>query len=92
MRSLTCVCVVLMLGGCCLSKPFVDDYSGSIFNKQSHSLKDGVQICFYQATPEELQEMADRECQKINRHAIYEKTTDFSCSVIAPSKAFFKCQ
>lgn len=92
MRSWLILCAVLVLSGCHLSEPFVETYGSSVFNKKPSSLKDGVQVCFYQATSEELQEIAERECQKINRHAVYEKTADFSCSVLAPSKAFFKCQ
>ena len=39
-----------------------------------------------------VEQLAEAECQKINKHAVYDDTKWFSCCLINPSTAFYKCE
>lgn len=89
------ITLFLFLGlmGCAIATPYIDTYSG-IADKQSvrRSTPDRVAICFNEADTTTLQKMADIECAKTSRKAVYDTTVSFSCSLTTPSTAYFDCK
>lgn len=81
------------LTGCFAHPPYVDTYSGRADGASlRRSTTDKVAICFDETDQETLQKMANDECAKTSRQAVYETTVPFSCSLITPSTAYFNCK
>ena len=89
--------VVLSCGvaACSPIKPFVDarreaGQAGMV----GQSTPDHVAVCYnkYMTTKEEIEALAEKECQKIGRHAVYDTTVRFSCCFITPTTAFYYCR
>lgn len=85
------MCFGLM--GCSAVQPYVDTHSGVAGGRAlRRSTPDRVAICFDEADMDTLQQMADTECTKTSRKAVYDTTVPFSCSLITPSTAYFDCK
>ena len=83
----------LGLMGCSTAKPYIDAYSGVAGGRAlRRSTPDRVAICFDETDMDTLQQMADTECTKTSRKAVYDTTVPFSCSLITPSTAYFDCK
>ena len=89
------IAIIMCLGlmGCTVAEPYVDAYSGVAGGRSlRRSTPDKVAICFDETDMDTLQEMANKECTKTSRKAVFDKTTPFSCSLITPSTAYFDCK
>lgn len=85
------MCLGLM--GCSAVQPYVDTHSGVADGRAlRRSTPDRVAICFDEADMDTLQQIADTECAKTSRKAVYDTTVSFSCSLITPSTAYFDCK
>ena len=86
-------CLLFVLAGCQISEPFVDSYSGLVRDGMGRSNTKQVVICFDKETSRsQLDEMAEVECQKTSRHAVYLTTSSFTCSLTAPASIYYRCQ
>ncbi|MAI07227.1 MAG: hypothetical protein CMM14_08080 [Rhodospirillaceae bacterium] len=78
----------------CSNNPFVDGRrnAGSTESIGPSNL-DRVAICYnYRFTePEKVVLLATSECEKTNRKPIFEKNEAYGCSIINPSRAYFRC-
>ncbi|MBR4927450.1 MAG: hypothetical protein IKY98_03895 [Alphaproteobacteria bacterium] len=85
--------LLFLVVGCQISEPFVDSYSGLVRDGMGRSNTNQVAVCFDKDTPRsKLDEIAEAECQKTSRHAVYLDTTPFTCSLTAPSTIFYQCK
>lgn len=87
-------CVAALLTACSPVEPFVDSWTAiGKAEKVPRSSADEVAICYNKYTGDEkrLQELADAECAKTNRHATYLDTERFTCCLAAPSTVYYKC-
>ena len=81
------------LMACSAKIPYVDTYSGRADGssvRRSSTVR--VAICFDTADMDTLQSLADKECAKTSKTAVYDKTVLFSCSLTTPSTAYFDCR
>ncbi len=84
---------LFMIAGCQISEPFVDSYSGLVPDGMGRSNANRIAICFEAQTPRSrLDKMAETECQKTSRHAVYLDTKPFTCSLTAPATIFYQCR
>lgn len=89
----TAILMCLGLIGCTTTSPYVDAYSGVAGGRSlRRSTPDKVAICFDKAEQNVLQKMANEECAKTSRKAVFDKTVSFSCSLTTPSTAYFDCK
>jgi hypothetical protein len=99
-KILNLVLLTSVICSCTILDPYIDRrrnpgtsdvsklYTGS-------SKEDAPAICYNQllTTDEELQKMADEECDKHNAgtHAEFVKKDGFSCKILLPATAYYKC-
>ena len=89
----TAILMCLGLMGCSAVHPYVDTHSGVAGGRSlRRSTPDKVAICFNETDMDILQEMANKECAKTSRKAIFDKIVPFSCSLTTPSTAYFDCK
>jgi hypothetical protein len=89
----TAILMCLGLIGCTTASPYIDTHSGVAGGRSlSRSTPDKVAICFDETDMDILQEMANKECAKTSRKAIFDKIVPFSCSLTTPSTAYFDCK
>lgn len=93
MKKYLMILTLFGLTACTTPQPYVDAYSG-IANGHAlrRSTADKVAICFDDTDMKTLQQMADTECAKTSRKAIYDSTAPFSCSLTTPSTVYFNCR
>ncbi len=91
----------IFISGCSIFKPFVDrrrNAGASDIEKLyvGKSTPNAPAICYNSLWTEyqELQTMADTECQKNNTgtKAVFDKETSFTCRLFLPSHIYFKCE
>ena len=86
---------VLFLSACGQFAPFVDSHreAGQV-QLRGQSSSEKAAICYNPiwSDKKEVEQLAEAECQKTNRHAVYDDTRWFSCCLINPSTAFYKCE
>lgn len=94
MKKYIVLSVLLYVTACASFAPFVDTYSGVGNKEVRRSTPNHVAICFNHKNSDEksLQQLADEECAKTNRRAVYKSTVDWSCSLTAPSTIYFDCK
>ena len=87
--------LVLFLCGCGQFAPFVDAHreAGQV-ELVGQSTPDKVAVCYnpFWSDENEVKALADQECAKTKRHAVYEDTYWFSCRLLNPSTAFYNCK
>ncbi len=85
--------VSVVLFGCTVFDPFVDARreAGQAASVGSSS-KDRPVICYGFAEPEEIDALAQNECAKTNRVAVFDYKEDFKCALFAPQKAVYRCE
>ena len=85
---------IVFLSACSQVTPFVDAHreAGQVQLK-GQSTSDKVAICYNPlwSDKKQVEQVAEAECQKTNRHAYYQKTNWFSCCLMNPSTAFYQC-
>ena len=86
---------MLILSACSQVAPFVDAHreAGQV-QLVGQSTPDKPAVCYnpFWSNKTKVKELAEKECQKTNRKAVYEDTDWFSCCLINPSTAFYKCE
>ncbi len=57
------------------------------------STLDKVAICYNSLTtsPKSIKKLANKECAKTKRVAIFSYQDEFSCSILMPTRAYFNC-
>lgn len=85
--------IFLLLTGCSLS-PFID-YRREVGSDEpvGISTSDYPAICYNSryTTPDVIIEMADKECAKTNRKAVFYRQTKFTCKMFMPHHAIYQC-
>ena len=85
----------LFLSACGQFAPFVDAHreAGEIQLRGQSSL-DRAAVCYNPmwSDEKEVKKLAELECQKTKRHAVYDDTRWFSCCLMNPSTVFYKCE
>ena len=85
----------MLISACGQFTPFVDAHrdAGQV-QLRGQSTLDRAAVCYNPiwSNKAEVEKLAEEECQKTNRHAVYDDTTWFSCCLINPSTAFYKCE
>lgn len=84
---------VLLLNAC-TSAPYVDARrEAGQTAPVGTSTPDVVAICYSsrKATPEEVLKLAESECAKTGRTARMESEVSWSCTLAAPTRAFYRC-
>ena len=89
------IVLALFLSACGQIEPFVDAHreAGQV-RLYGQSTPDRPAVCYNPlwSDKEFLKQLAETECQKTNRHAVYTDSTWFSCCLMNPSTAFYKCE
>jgi hypothetical protein len=78
----------------CASAPFVDGRrEAGQTTPVGVSTPDRVAICYSSrgTTPRAVMALAQTECAKTNRNAVFDAQDEFRCALLAPTRAFFKC-
>jgi len=81
------------LGGCA-AEPFVDGRREAGTTRPiGPSTADRVAICYNSrgTTPEQVWRLAESECAKTDRVPQYESQDALSCSLVNPTRIFFRC-
>ncbi|OPZ78419.1 MAG: hypothetical protein BWY78_00592 [Alphaproteobacteria bacterium ADurb.Bin438] len=85
---------IFIISGCGITKPFIDSRreAGKSYLVGESNL-DTVAVCYNSITTkkEELLEIANTECMKTNRKAVFKSQKILNCSFISPTKAYFDC-
>lgn len=95
MKKFFIIASVFYLTACGQMSPFVDMHreAGEV-RLRGQSTLDRPAICYNPIWSDEevVKQLAETECQKTNRHAVYSDSSWFSCCLINPSIAFYDCQ
>ena len=85
----------LLLSACGQVTPFVDARreAGQV-QLVGQSTPDKIAVCYNPIWSDKnlVEKLAQQECAKTNRKAIYDDTKWFSCCLINPSTAFYDCK
>lgn len=86
-------CGLLFLSGCSAFAPFVDARreAGQV-QPVGSSTDDNPVICYGVAEREEIERLAQNECAKTGRVAVFVRKENFSCSLFMPQKAVYRCE
>lgn len=92
-RSGWTAALVLVLSGCA-GAPYVDNRREAGQREPvGASTADMVSICYARrgATPEAIYKLAESECAKTGRTAVPAGQQDWSCTLTAPTRIFYRC-
>ncbi len=84
----------VFIGSCGITEPYVDTRREAGKSKPvGESTPDNVVICYnsMSSTAAEIKKLARDECNKTGRKPVFEKQKSFSCTVLLPMRAYFKC-
>ena len=85
----------LFLSSCSQTTPFIDSHreAGEV-QLRGQSTPDRVAVCYNPmwSDKKEVKKLAQQECKKTNRKAVYSDTKWFSCCLMNPSTAFYDCK
>ena len=89
--------VLLLLGACVTQEPYV--LNANEFNRESPNFakeikdRNNVEICYNKksTTPARILAMAEIECAKFGKRAVFKLQKTLSCSIAAPALAEFYC-
>ncbi len=87
------IALTLVLGACA-GAPYVDSRREAGQREPvGASTPDTVAICYssQSATPEEIYKLAESECAKTGRTPELTDQTDWSCTLFAPTRIFYRC-
>ena len=85
---------VLLISACSQFEPFVDSRreAGQIQTVGS-SMPDKPVICYgLVGERSDFDVLANNECAKRNKKAVFENTETFSCKIFTPQKAVYRCE
>lgn len=88
---------ILVLGACVTKEPYV--HNAGEFNRDSPNFAQGikdrssVEICYNKksTTPAKILAVADIECAKFGKRAVFKRHNTLTCSIAAPAQAVFYC-
>jgi hypothetical protein len=95
MRKLFFALMFLVLSGCAQLRPFEDMRREAGQEKTvGMSTPDAPAICYNPIWSDEkaVKELANQACQRTKRQAELDYKKHFSCSLMLPSTAFYKCR
>lgn len=85
----------MVLSACSPVPPFVDARreAGQV-GLMGQSTLDRPAICYnrYATRQVDVDKLAEEECQKTGRRAVFEEDTKFTCCLVAPATAFYRCE
>ncbi len=86
-------CGLFLLSGCSAFAPFVDARreAGQV-QPVGSSTDDNPVICYGFADMEEVDRLAQNECAKTGRVAVFVRKENFNCSLLMPQKAIYRCE
>ena len=93
-RSTGTMLALAILLGSCGTAPYVDSRREAGQREPvGTSTADVVAICYsaQSATPEQLYKLAESECAKTDRVPQLAHQADWSCTVFAPTRIFYRC-
>ena len=92
--------MVLGLNGCdtMTSEPYI--YDAKEFNREAPNFgqeihdRDSVSICYsrYGTTPEAVRKMAEAECDRFGKTAVFRSQDFLTCPVTTPARATYLCR
>lgn len=85
---------MLMLSACSQFDPFVDSRreAGQVARVGS-SMPDKPVVCYgVVGTQPDFDALANNECAKKNKKAVFETMESFSCKIFTPQKAIYRCE
>ncbi|MBR6231578.1 MAG: hypothetical protein IKQ99_00585 [Alphaproteobacteria bacterium] len=95
MKKIFIIFLGTFLVACEQFTPFVDSHreAGEV-KMRGQSTPDKPAVCYNPLWSDKklVEQLAEEECQKTNRHAVYSETDWFSCRFVNPSTAFYKCE
>lgn len=87
--------LAFFLSACGQFSPFVDARreAGQV-QLVGQSTPDKIAVCYNPIwlDEEQVKELANQECAKTNRTAVYDDSKWFSCCFVNPNTAFYDCQ
>lgn len=92
--ALGCLAGVTLLLGACAGAPFVDGRREAGQKEPvGASTPDRVAVCYSSrnTTPREVLALAQAECAKTHRAAVFDGQDVFRCALLTPTRVFFKC-
>lgn len=94
-RLFSAILVCVMLGACSPVPPFVDarreaGQAGLV----GQSTLDRPAVCYnqYATRQVDVEKLAEEECKKTGRYAVLEEETRFTCCLVAPATALYRCE
>lgn len=95
MKKIFIIFLGTFLLACEQVSPFVDSHreAGEV-KLRGQSTPDKPAVCYNPIWSDKkvVEQLAEDECQKTDRHAVYEDTNWFSCCFVSPATAFYKCE
>ena len=85
---------IFFLTACSQFDPFVDSRreAGQVAYVGS-STKNNPVVCYgFVGEQSDFDALAEDECAKTNRHAVFDRTETFSCKLFTPKKAIYRCE
>ena len=92
--SLLVLCSGLFLSACSQFEPFIDSRreAGQVVLVGSSTRNKPV-VCYgLIGNQSDFDNLAERECAKENKKALFEKVETFSCKIFTPQKAIYRCE
>ncbi len=93
-KSILFLCLTLFCFSCSQVQPFVDSRrEAGVPNRIGRSTPDYPVICYngLWSDLDQAQALADLECEKTGRKAVFKDETVFSCKLLTPKAAHFMC-
>ncbi|MGE4062246.1 MAG: hypothetical protein AB7E79_02665 [Rhodospirillaceae bacterium] len=93
-KTAAALLVLSWLVGGCASGPYVDSRREAGQREPvGASTPDTVAICYSRqtATPEQIYKLAESECAKTGRAPLLADQVDWSCTLFAPTRIFYRC-
>ncbi len=83
----------LLSSGCTMFDPFVDARrEAGQAQPVGSSTDDNPVICYGFADNDKIEQLAQNECAKTGRVAVFQRKENFKCALFAPQKAVYQCQ
>lgn len=94
MKRLLFICLFSCLSACSLS-PFVDvRREAGTTDLVGRSTRETVAVCYnaLTTTPAAVRAVAEQECAKQKKHAVFIRQTEASCRLLLPAHAYYACR
>ncbi len=93
-KHILCGMVLLLLVGCGSFDPVIDARrEAGMKDPVGWSRPDAPAVCYgLVGGRERADKMADIECEKIGKKAVFQTEQSFACTLITPVRAVYKCE